>query len=256
MKTSRHLFALLLAACLPAASFALSDAEANAGRALVKRYADTIVGVELVVTLKGFQGEKALPPREQKREINGTVISANGLTVLSLGDIDPRNSMPPQLAQQIRFDEPEFKEVKLRLNDDTEIAARVVLKDADLDLAFVAPLPAAKVPALPFVDLAKPAKAELLGSYYGVSRGNKLLQRVAMIQPQHIIGIIEKPRQFLLVNQYSAGCPTFDAEGRVLGVMLRHLASDRANGFVILPAADVAEIAKEAAAAATKPATP
>ena len=58
-----------------------SEAESAAGRALVKRYADAIVSVELVVTIKLKSGEREMPPREQRVEVNGTVLSADGLTV-------------------------------------------------------------------------------------------------------------------------------------------------------------------------------
>ncbi|HXS30222.1 MAG TPA: hypothetical protein VN755_05245, partial [Steroidobacteraceae bacterium] len=91
---------------LAPAARALSKAEASAGRAVLQRYADAIVGVEMVVTLKGTQGDRPLPPREQKREINGTFVSATGLTVLSLGSIDPRNGFPPGMLAQMRFEEP------------------------------------------------------------------------------------------------------------------------------------------------------
>lgn len=231
---------------------ALTDAEASAGRALVKRYADTIIGVEMVVTIKAMQGDRALPTQEQKREVNGTVLTADGLTVLSLGEIDPRGSLPPQM-RGIRIEEPEFKEVKLRLADNTEIPARVVLKDADLDLAFVAPLPGGDAHKLPFVDLANAAKAEVLGNYYLIFRGNKQSQRTPMVQPNTVIGIVEKPRQLFMMSNVVASCPSFDADGRVLGVVFRHQVGDRANGFVVLPAADLADSVKEAVVAAAKP---
>lgn len=239
---------LALAVATPTITLAVSDAEATAGRALVKRYAGAIVGVEMVVTLKGMQGDRPIPPREQKREINGTMVSAQGLTVLSLASIDPRGTIPPAMMAQIRFDEPEFKEVKLRLTDGTEIPARVVLKDADLDLAFIAPVPES-VPAgpLPFVDLANHAEAIVLGTYYDVARAPKLQQRVPAVRVIYLTGMIEKPRRFLLASDYSAGCPTFAADGKVLGIALRHVAGGQTSGSIILPAEDVAEIAKEAA---------
>jgi S1-C subfamily serine protease len=244
------LTAVLLSSAVSPAQ-AASGADAAAGRELVKRYADAVVGVELVVTMKGTQGDKPLPPREQKREINGTMISAGGLVVLSLGDIDLRNSLPPQLAQQVRFDEPEFKEVKIRLTDNTEIPARVVMKDADLDLAFVAPVGPAPA-GLAWIDLTNTAEPEVLGTYYAIGRGTKALQRVPTVQRQEVVGIVEKPRSFYLMNTYAISCPSFDATGKVLGIMVRHMSGERATGLITLPAASVAEIAQGAAAAAAK----
>ncbi|MEJ1973892.1 MAG: serine protease [Lacunisphaera sp.] len=257
MKFSPSFFAaaLLALAIAPTDALALTEAEAAAGRALVKRYADTIVGVEMVVTLKGTQGDRPLPPREQKREINGTMVAANGLTVLSLASIDPRGSIPPAMMAQIHFDEPEFKEVKLRLADGTEIPARVVLKDADLDLAFIAPLPeSAPAGPLPFVDLANHAEAIVLGTYYDISRASKLQQRVPAVRVIYVSGMIEKPRRFVLASEYSPGCPSFAADGKVLGIALRHVAGGQSTSVIILPAEDVAEVAKEAAAIKPEPA--
>ena len=69
---------------------AASEADAAAGRALMKRYADAIVGVELVVTVKMKMGDREMTPREQPIEINGTVISPTGLTVTTLAGVDPQ----------------------------------------------------------------------------------------------------------------------------------------------------------------------
>lgn len=255
----KHLPRLLLVASLASSLWspaiqALPEAEAVAGRKLLQRYADVVVGVEMVVTMKGMQGDRPIPPREQKREINGTLVNAAGLTVLSLGSIDPRAGMPPGLQGQVRFDEPEFKEVKLRLANGTEMPARVVLKDADLDLAFIAP-ETAPAEALPFANLAAPAKAVILGTYFDISRGSKLAQRVPAVRVISVTGMIEKPRRFLLASEYSPGCPVFDADGNVLGIALRHVAGGQSGGLIILPAEEVAEIATQAAAIKIEPTT-
>lgn len=240
------LFVSLGLVCAPLAR-ALPEAEATAGRALLKRYADAIVGVELVVTVKGMQGDRPIPAREQKIELNGTFVNAGGLTVISLGGIDPRMGIPAALQGQVRLDEPEFKEVKLRLADGTEMPARVVLKDADLDLAFIAP---EKPPAQPVtcIDLTAPAEPLVLGTYFDITRGGKLAQRVPVVRVVYVMGIIEKPRQYYLVNEFSAGCPVFDASGKVLGIALRHMVGNQSAGLLILPSGDIEEIAKQAAA--------
>lgn len=254
MNPIARLFAVLSAASLfaPFTAIALTEAEAEAGRALLKRYADTIVGVELVVSMKGMQGDRPIPAREQKREINGTFVNAAGLTVLSLGSIDPRGGLPAMLQAQIRYDEPEFKEVKLRLADGTEMPARVVLKDADLDLAFIAPEAAPATPT-PCVDLAAPAEPLILGTYYDISRGSKLAQRVPAVRAVNVTGIIEKPRRYILATDYSPGCPVFDATGKILGVSVRHVAGSQSAGTIILSSADIAEIAAQAAAIKAEP---
>jgi hypothetical protein len=236
---------LLPSALLAAASFlpvpliALTAAEAEAGRAIVQRHADAVIEVELIVVLQVTIGDKVQPPREIKREINGTVISANGLTVLSLKSIDPRSGLPPNL----KAGTPEYKEVKLRLADNTEIPAKVVLMDEDLDLAFVAPEPALADRTFTCVDLKHPATAELLGTYYDLARAKKHLQRTPAIRVINAIGLIKKPRELVMLSDYSPGCPVFDAEGRLLGVSVRLISEGRDTGMILLPAASIAEIA-------------
>jgi hypothetical protein len=226
---------------------AVTDAEATAGRALVKKYADAIVGVELVVTLKMSMGDRAMPPREQKVEVNGTVIAASGLTVISLAEIDPRGALGNQ--PNLRMEEPDFKEVKLRLADNSEVAATIVLKDADLDLAFVAPLPeAAAGRTFSFVKLEEAAEPTVLSTLFLVSRGSKVQQRTPLVVPANIIGLIEKPRRMILATNYALSCPAFDLQGKLLGLCLRNLSGGRQAGLMIFPGPDIAEIAKQAAA--------
>ncbi len=256
----RLLLALCAAALLagPVSLHALTDAEAQAGRAVVKRYADAVISIELVITLNISMGDRTMPPREVRLEVNGTVISPNGLTVTSLAAIDPRAAVDTSRAgpngARLQFGDTQFKEVKLRLPDGTEIPARVVLKDADTDLAFVAPDAAAAGRAFAAVDLQNAAKGELLASYFDVTRANRDLQRVPVVTPSTILGIVEKPRRLYLVGDQAGGCPVFDPRGAVLGLCVRHIANGRAGGFVVLPAQLVAETAQQAAAEAAKPA--
>ncbi len=233
----------LLGAAIPLAPLplaALPAAEAEAGRAIVRRHADAVIEVELVVVMRATVGDKVQPPREIKREINGTVIAPTGLTVFSLSSIDPRNMarMP-----NLKFEDPEYKEVKLRLADNTEIPGRLVLTDEDLDLAFIAPEPAGPERAFAFADLSTPAAVELLGTYFDLARAGKHLQRTPAIRPVEVIGTVEKPRQLVLLSAYSPGCPVFDATGRLLGISVRHIAEGRDTGLILLPAASIAEIA-------------
>src|SRR4051812_14680199 len=180
--------AALLAAGLILPVHAATDAQAAAGRDLVKRYADAVVSVELVVTLKIKMGEREMPPREQRIEVNGTVISPSGLTVTSLGRVDLQATM-----EALRAGSPQgrgaeivgsdFKEVKLRLADGKEVPARFVLKDADLDLAFMAPetTPENADQKFPFVKLDETAEGTLLGDYFYLARAPKVQQRVPLV---------------------------------------------------------------------------
>ncbi len=247
--------ALIAAAPLNGLLQAAPPAEAAAGRALVKRYADAIVGVELVVITKVKMGDREQPPREQRIEVNGTVISASGLTVTSLAAVDPQVQFDamrgtPQ-GGRMELVGVEFKEVKLRLADGKEVPAKFVLKDADLDLAFMAPETAESGQTYPHVNLDEAAEGAVLADYLFVARAPKSLQRIPLVRRSEIIGIVEKPRRFYLVTDQAVGTPLFEPQGRVLGISLQPFASGRPS-VIVMPAADIAEMARQAAAAQAK----
>jgi S1-C subfamily serine protease len=251
--------ALLCAGSLSLPLRAATEADAVAGRALVKRYADAIVGVELVVTLKLKFGNQERP-QEQKIEVNGTVISPSGLTVTSLAEVDPQSMFEAVRAASPGGRGPElvgteFKEVKLRMADGKEVPARFVLKDQDLDLAFMAPEVAAdgaKVEFPSVVKLDEPAEGAVLGTYFYISRASKALQRVPLVRTSEVVGVVEKPRKFYLMTDVMLGTPMFDAKGQVLGITLINFAGGR-RANVVLPAGDIAEMAKQATAAQAAP---
>jgi len=135
------------------------------------------------------------------------------------------------------------------------VPARVVLKDVDLDLAFIAPVedPAAVRKPFAYVDLDTAAAATVLGDYYVVTRAPKALQRVPLVHVATLEGIDAKPRAVFIVANIAAGCPVFDGGGRTLGIGLTYYANGRPAGPIVMPAADVADEARQAAAVKPPP---
>ena len=125
---------------------------------------------------------------------------------------------------------------------------------ADLDLAFMAPEATTGNAArqFPFVKLEEVADGVLLGDYFYVGRAAKVQQRVPLVRTTEIIGVVEKPRRlYVLTDQLPQwmGTPVFNPEGRVLGITLQHFANGQRSGLIVLPAEDIAEMAKQASAA-------
>ena len=250
-------FCLLLVALAAPLVRALPDAEAAGGRLALRRYGDAVVVVKATVVLKVSYGERTMPPRENRVEINGTMIAPNGLTVTALSQIDPETlfeTMRGQMVQQgagMELAQSEVKDVKLRLSDGTEVPARVVGKDAIHDLVLVEPVGADKAGrAFTCVPMEEaPEAMSLLGTYFLVSRTSEAMLRAAIVQPVTVIGIVERPRRMILLNSDAIGCPAFDVQGRVLGICARYTAKGVPVGPVLVPAADVVNAVNQAASA-------
>jgi hypothetical protein len=76
---------------------------------------------------------------------------------------------------------------------------------------------------------------------------------VPLVRLNEIVGIVEKPRRFYLLSDLQfLGTPVFDGKGAVLGVTLQNFANGR-RSIMVLPAGDIAEMAKQAAAAQKTP---
>jgi hypothetical protein len=263
MKRSLPLVALAVSLIAPGWSLhAAPEADAAAGREIVKRYADAIVGVELVVTIKRKAGDREMPPQEARVEVNGTVISSSGLTVTTLAAVDPQATQEAMRAgggggRGAEIVSSEFKEVKLRTADGKEIPARFVLKDADLDLAFMAPEPGTEGAArtFPYLKLDDAVEGTQLSTFFSLSRAPKALQRIPLVRSTEITGIIEKPRRFYLLSDQNVAAPIFNAQGKLLGITLVNSANGL-QALVVRPAADIADMAKQAAEAQNKPVEP
>src|SRR5262245_28031372 len=132
---------LVLLLTLPAALFA--DELTDKGRAIFMKNHLSVVTVQLVlnskVSVPGMGGQS----NESRQDATGTVLDPSGLTVLSLSATDPGQLVQSMMGggdEDSRFKvETELTDIKILLEDGTEIPAEVVLRDKDLDLAFVRP---------------------------------------------------------------------------------------------------------------------
>jgi Trypsin-like peptidase domain len=228
---------------------AMPDSEATPGRLLLRRYADAIVAIKGTVVLRATMDDRALPPQDNKLDVNGTVVTPAGLTVTSLSLVDPkalfenlRAKIPP--GQDLKFASGDYRDLRLVLGDGTELPAKIVWKDADHDVALLAPVtPPAANQTLTCVNLNEaPAAAIVLGTYFSVSRTNDAMHRTPVVQPCTVVGIAERPRRMLLVNTDTVGCPVFDLQGRTLGICLRLMVKNEYSGVVVIPSSDIVDI--------------
>ncbi len=122
------------------------------GRAILEKNQGTVVTVQVV--LKTSSSGSA--SRETKQDITGTVVDPSGLTVLALSACDPNEMLQRIMPEEFsKYNvQSEVSDLRILLEDGTDIAAEIVLRDKDLDLAFIRPK---TKPATPMaaVNLAK-----------------------------------------------------------------------------------------------------
>jgi len=242
-------------------------------RKVVQEYASAVIHVEAVLSITVDSPMAALAggDREQKVKVVGTVIDPSGLTVTSLTSLDPTSGMGKMNVKAGGQDvsmsfKGELSEVKLRLADGTELPARVVLKDEDLDLAFVAPKEAPDAAKAKFqvVDVrAAAGKAEPLARTIALGRLDKDLNHEPTVQLGTVAAVVSKPRTLYVVDDaVGGGCPIFTEDGLLLGLGTIRRKPDAADGSravlsmmlggagggmpVVLPVEDVRKIAEQA----------
>lgn len=265
----RSAAAAALLACSVAAMPATAADERAAAREIVARWQAAIVNVRVVLKMRTSVGGRELQSSDESVETVGTVIDPRGLTVLSLGSLNPGAMMNRLMGSgggsaQDRVEiGSEPTDVRLRLADGRELPARIVLRDEDLDLAFLRPRVTPDAP-LTAIDLEDDARPALLDAVVVLSRLGRVGGWTPAASLQTIGAIIERPRTFYVIEAGTAasgmGTPAFNTAGKVVGLLtLRSIQAGRPGMFsmmggteglgllpVILPAADVRDIARQA----------
>lgn len=194
---------------------ASADETADRGRAILAERGSTVVTVVSVLSVSYGGGE-----REQEMESNGTVIGPDGLTVLSLGALEPMRVFEKTRDASGKATS-KIVSLKILLDDDQEFPAEVVLRDDDLDLAFVRPVKKPDTP-LPYVDLNDSDKPELLEEIVILARLGKVTRRAPSVMIERVETVMHKPRDFFLVGLHRGRAtvcsPAFTLEGKFIGI--------------------------------------
>ena len=254
---SRSLLAALALGLVSAPRPGQADELADKGREIFKQNQHAVVTVQVVLKVS-YPG--AAKPNEVRQDITGTVVDPSGLTVLALSAADPTEMYQRMMADQgnpTKLDT-EVTDVKLLLDDGTELPAEIVLRDKDLDLAFIRPKakPASPMTA---VDFAKSTPAQLLDQVVTLNRLNSASGRAYSASVERISAVIQKPRTFYIpdstMTATTLGSPAFALDGKVVGVFVMRGISAKGGASrnvrdsmttIILPAEDVVKGAKQA----------
>lgn len=235
-----------------------ADEIAEAGREILAQYKDSVITVQLVVKQTiSFPGS---PSREMesKLDVTGTVIADTGLTVVSLSEVDPAAMMAAMTdMSDIKMDT-DIQEVTMLMSGGDEVSAEVILRDNELDLAFIRPLKKSDTP-FSHVSLEDSGAPLQLDPVISVNQLGKVARRAHSISVERIDAIVAKPRTFYLLgsNQTSTslGCPVFRLDGKVIGVLfMRAIKSTATSSFsgandtvasIVLPGIDILEAAEQ-----------
>ncbi len=249
---SPFLSLLVLGLALPILGHGSEDPKKE-WRSLLSKYADSVTWVSATVRVEASVGGRSLPPQEQKLEALGTVIADDGLTVLSLTKVDPTSNILARLRSPGASVQVHYTEVLILMEDGTEIPARLLLKDVDLDLAFVLPIAESDAlregfvfPALPSPRKSKMTlEPEVLDEVVSIAKLGRNLYRNSTLRKGWVNAVIQKPRDYLVIENTEPGTPVFDRLGRWLGVVVYKMDSGRPSAIVTLPVEDVMEIADQ-----------
>jgi hypothetical protein len=248
-----RLFTLLLACSI---SVCCADELTVKGRAILEKNQDSVVTVQVV--LKTSSSGSA--SRETKQDISGTVVDPSGLTVVSLSACDPNEMLQRIMPEEFsKYNvQSEISDLRILLEDGGDIPSEIILRDKDLDLAFIRPKakPAAPMAA---VDLSKSSPALVLDQVLALSRLNSAAGRTCAASAERISAVIKRPRKFYVPEtsptSTAPGAPAFSLDGNIIGVFVTRAISLKGGGTrnmrnsmtpIILPADDILKAAKQA----------
>lgn len=241
---------ILTAAALILAGACASTPEEDA-RKIVESNKDSIVTIKIVEELTvSYEGQTE--KEQQKMEASGTVIDPGGLVVTSLSEIDSSEGWGSMMPDQEGLEySSAVVSCIIRTGSGQELPADVILRDKDLDLAFIKPKKAPESP-MSYVDLTQEAKPQMLDKVAYPIRLGKLGGYAPAGYLDQIMAVLNKPRLFYAVAYGFEGCPAFALDGTPVGISVWRndvaTSDDEDADFmsIILPCSTVLKIAEQA----------
>lgn len=258
--------ALTFALALPALA---EEKRIETARTLLKEKHESVVWVTAVAKMQASgMGIMLGGGGENKVEALGTVVDKSGMVVVCYSQLDMAKMIGGAIKANVGGESKEIElktdltDVKIRLADGTEMPASIVMKDEELNIAFVAPDrsdDAVKKARFVPLDLGDAVEPKVLDDTIILGRLGKMLDYQPSVNLGRVAAVVKKPR-----TCYEApgapGCPVFSTDGKVIGVSMLMKASEeggmmalRSMSTVVLPAKEIAEAAEQARKKASEP---
>ncbi len=231
---------------------AMADESAVKSREIFNKNSHCVVTVEVVQKSNG--GGKSSAPREAKSAITGIVMDSTGLTVVALSSCDP-SSMYRRLSEEYKI-EIEITDTKIILEDGAELPAEIVLRDKDLDLAFIRPKAKLATP-MTAVDFKQSTTVDMMDEVVALNRLKQAVGRAYSGSIERIAAIVKRPRTFYVpdsaASETTLGSPAFAMDGKFVGMFVMRAVSAAGVGnirdcysVIILPAEDIIKASAQA----------
>lgn len=268
----RLISGLTLALVITATSAASARDIAKAMRAVVEEHGTAVVTLKMVIKENFSLGFLGNDQNESVMETTASLIRPDGLIVTSLSATDPGGMFKEMfesidmgdLGFEMNFDT-QVNEVTIIFPSGDEAPGKIVLRDRDLDLAFIRPEVRPDEP-LPFVDMGREASLEQFDRVMVLERMGKIANRSATGHIQRVASVLTTPRLYYVLSDAAIdmpgtgiGLPAFDLKGQFIGMtIMRRLKTGGVSGLslfgnmesntalVIVPAADIRDSATQA----------
>ncbi len=217
-----RIFFILIIIVLATTAFAQ---QLSPAKLIAAKYGDAVVTVKISVKMR-ISGDGESSNQEQKNEIIGTVISPDGIILVPFSATDPTDIVSRSLSDS---DEANFKmnveliELKVRTPEGLEIPGKVILRDQDMDLAFIK---LNKKPEKPmkYVDINLNSAVSLLDDVVVMGRTGPAIYRSLCVNNEQVEVMVKKPQPFYILthsgNASALGSPVFDKAGKFVGIMV------------------------------------
>ena len=248
------IFASIVLSVALAASSAWGAAPKESAKSVYEKHGDSLVWVLAVLEIEASAGGQPAQQQEQEIEVLGTVVHKDGLIAVPLSVLNPtlalRGRMINTPGGPMKLEtKANFKKVRILLEDGSEIPAKVLVTDEDIDLAIVGPdvedEDAQEVTYKP-VDLASDATLDVLDPQILLYRLSKHMDRTLAVEIGQCAAVIKRPRTYYQCTMIGLGGAVFNADGKFVGIELNRLHNGQPVMPVVVPAADIRDAVSQA----------